>query len=177
MRTTSQYQDIFTNMIVIFPDFGLEGPNVGQMKYAINSIAPLTDIKYLIHDARLYQPKYSRYLLSAYSRALKTGIIFVIILDPGVGGRRDPLMISVKGKWFFGLDNGVFKRIVCSDEEARVRKIQEILTKRSASCHGRDIFSPSAVKIFDGFFRIERLRLEQKSNNLIGRITKNQLFT
>jgi len=27
-------------MIVIFPDFGLEGPYVGQMKYAINSIAP-----------------------------------------------------------------------------------------------------------------------------------------
>jgi len=116
-------------------------------------------------------------LLSAYSRALKTGIIFVIILDPGVGGRRDPLMISVKGKWFFGLDNGVLKRNVCSDEEARVRKIQEILTKRSASCYGRDIFAPSAAKIFDGFFRIERLRLEQKSNNLIGRMTKNQLFT
>ena len=71
MRTTSQYQDIFTNMIVIFPDFGLEGPYVGQMKYAINSVAPLTDIKYLIHDVRLNQPKYSRYLLSAYSRALK----------------------------------------------------------------------------------------------------------
>ena len=80
-------------------------------------------------------------------------------------------MISIEGKWFFGLDNGIFRRTVCSDEEARVRKIQETLTKRSASCHGRDIISPSAAKLFDGFFPIERLSLEQRLNNLIGRMT------
>ena len=110
-------------MIVLFAGFGLERPYVGQMRYAITSIAPKDDITYLIYDARLYQLKYSRYFLGAYSRALRTRIIFFV--DPGVGGPRGPLVISVKGKWFLGLDNGIFERIVCSEEQVTVWKIQE----------------------------------------------------
>ena len=127
-RTTKQYQDIFTNMIVLFAGFGPERLYVGQMRYALTSIAPKADITYLICDARLYQPKCSRYLLGAYSRALelsKLGLFFSFFLDPGVSGPRDPLMKSVKGKWFLGLNNGIFERIVCSKEKVTVWKIQE----------------------------------------------------
>ena len=93
-------------MIVLFTDFRLERPYVGQMKYAIALIKPNADIIDVIHDAPRYQPKYSSYLLSAYSGAFKPGTIFVSVVDPGLGGPRDPLMISAKDTWFVGPDNG-----------------------------------------------------------------------
>jgi len=152
MIATERHPDIITNMIVLFTDFGLEGPYVGQIKYAIASITPNADIIDLIHDAPRYQPKYSSYLLSAYSEAFKPGTIFVSVVDPGVGGPRDPLMISANEKWFVGPDNGIFEHVVRSDKGAQVWRIEETPTKLSASFHGRDIFAPSAAKIFDGFF-------------------------
>ena len=52
-----------------------------------------------------------------------------------------------------GLDSGNFERIVPSEkEETKVWKIDKTLTKPSARSPGRDIFVPSAAKIFDGFF-------------------------
>ena len=71
-----------------------------------------------------------------------------------------------------GLDNGKFERIVRSEEEeAKVWKIDKTLTKRSARSLGRDIFVPSAAKISMILLPIERLLLEQKSNDLIGLMT------
>ena len=84
-------------MIVLFAGFGPERPYVGQMRHARALIAPGADITYLIHNAPINKPKYSSYLCYVYSKVVKSGTIFVSVIDPRVDGPSDRPMISARG--------------------------------------------------------------------------------
>jgi S-adenosyl-L-methionine hydrolase (adenosine-forming) len=51
-------------MIVLFTDFGLHGPYVGQMKAVLHQMVPGTSIIDLFADAPVCNPKPSAYLLA-----------------------------------------------------------------------------------------------------------------
>ena len=51
-------------MIVLFTDFGLTGPYVGQMKGVIATAVPNVPVIDLMHDATPYDPKSCAYLLA-----------------------------------------------------------------------------------------------------------------
>ena len=88
-------------MILLFTDFGLEGPYVGQMKARIADIAgghlPVVD---LMHDAPRFRPKESGRLLAAQLPWLPMSSVVVCVVDPGVGtdidGRRARLQPVVR---------------------------------------------------------------------------------
>jgi S-adenosyl-L-methionine hydrolase (adenosine-forming) len=52
-------------MIVLFTDFGLDGPYTGQMKAVLYQMAPGTPLIDLFADAPVGNPKTSAYLLGA----------------------------------------------------------------------------------------------------------------
>ena len=55
-------------MIVLFTDFGLHGPYVGQMRAVLHQMAPGTPvIEHLFADAPVGNPRASAYLLAAYA--------------------------------------------------------------------------------------------------------------
>ena len=55
-------------MIVLFTDFGLEGPYTGQVKAVLYQIAPGVPIIDLLSDAPAGSPKPAAYLLAARDR-------------------------------------------------------------------------------------------------------------
>ncbi len=61
-------------MIVLFTDFGLEGPYVGQIKAVLCREAPGVPVIDLFHDAPAHEPELAAYLLAAY--AVTCGITF-----------------------------------------------------------------------------------------------------
>ncbi len=138
-------------MIVLFTDFGLDGPYVGQMKAVLHSRAPNTIVIDLFTDAPAHDPMASSYLLAAYGKGFPEGSIFLSVVDPGVGGGRRAIVVRFGRSWFVGPDNGLvelFLRHNADDFEA-----WEILWKPpncSASFHGRDIFSPIAARLACG---------------------------
>ncbi|MGF1606351.1 MAG: S-adenosyl-l-methionine hydroxide adenosyltransferase family protein [Rhodothalassiaceae bacterium] len=134
-------------MILLFTDFGLNGPYVGQMKAAIAARAPGVPVIDLMHDAPAFQPQPAAYLLAALIPFVPAGAILVGVVDPGVGTDRAPVLVEADGRCFIGPGNGLFE-LVC-------RRARQVTTHRlavpdgqslSASFHGRDLFAPAAAE-------------------------------
>ena len=138
-------------MIVLFSDFGISGPYVGQMKAVLIRLAPSIPIVDLFADAPRCNPRAAAYLLSAYVVEFPLDTVFLAVVDPGVGDeQRRACIVRADGRWYIGPDNGLFNVLA---KRARSLKWWDIVWRPaniSNSFHGRDLFAPVAAKIARG---------------------------
>lgn len=95
-----------------------------------------------------------------YSLSGLKDVVFVCVVDPGVGTKRKIKIIKTKKNFFIGPDNGIFSLI----DENLIEKIIEVSNKQfspSPTFHGRDIFAVIAGKILNGH-KIESFGKEVK---------------
>jgi len=85
------------SVIVLFTDFGLDGPYTGQMKAVLAQMAPGIAVIDLFADAPVGNPKASAYLLAAYASWFPAKTVFLCVVDPGVGGTRPAIIIEAHG--------------------------------------------------------------------------------
>jgi S-adenosylmethionine hydrolase len=138
-------------MIVLFTDFGWEGPYVGQLKAALirdGSGLPIVD---LMHDAPAFNPRASAYLLAALVEEFPLGTVFLGVVDPGVGDpQRRPAVVHADGRWFVGPDNGLFNVVAMRSSRPQWWDITWQPPRMSRSFHGRDLFAPVAARVARG---------------------------
>lgn len=135
-------------MIVLFTDFGLEGPYTGQMKAVLHRAAPTVQVIDLFADAPSRDPKPAAYLLAAYAAWFSAGTVFLAVVDPGVGGARGALVVEADGRWYVGPENGLFELVIRrAGTPARAWEITWRPEALSASFHGRDLFAPVAARL------------------------------
>ncbi|MEO0392572.1 MAG: SAM-dependent chlorinase/fluorinase [Pseudomonadota bacterium] len=144
-------------MLVTFTDFGLAGPYWGQVAAVFAAEAPQVPVINLIADAPAYNPFAASYLLAPMVRYFPRGAVFMGVVDPGVGGDRQPLMIEAGNQHFVGPDNGLFEMVM---RRALADKSQKPLAAwridwrpdepLSQSFHGRDLFAPVAARLAIG---------------------------
>lgn len=148
-------------MIVLFSDFGFNGPYLGQMKAVIWQQAPQLPIIDLFADAPLYNPRASAWLLASYAEAFPAGTVFLAVVDPGVGSAaRKPALLRADGRWYVGPDNGLFNVLAARAEKVEAWHVGWQPERLSASFHGRDLFAPLATQLAMGLMPEARL-LEQ----------------
>ena len=135
-------------MIVLFTDFGWNGPYVGQMKAVLHTKVPGMPVIDLMHDVPSFDTVAASYLLASLAKGFPEDTIFISVIDPGVGHpERMPYMIQADGRWFIGPDNGLFNVI---EKQAREVQRYEILWRPetlSSTFHGRDLFAPVAAML------------------------------
>lgn len=134
-------------MIVLFTDFGLSGPYIGQMKAVLARLAPPCPVIDLFSDAPAFDPRLSAYLLAAYSSFFQVGDVFLCVVDPGVGSERQPVVVRADGRWYVGPDNGLFALVIRRATAARAWRIDWRPEKLAPSFHGRDLFAPVAAHL------------------------------
>lgn len=142
-------------VIATFTDFGLEGPYLGQMKAVIAAQASATPVIDLFVDAPAFDPFASAYLLAAYATTFPADAAFLCVVDPGVGGARDPVCARIDGRWFVGPDNGLLALCVRRATAVEAWRIDPDRTPGarlplSTSFHGRDLFAPAAAALAVG---------------------------
>lgn len=140
-------------MIILFTDFGFEGPYVGQLKSVLAIRAPGSTVIDLMHDAPTHDVKASAYLLASLISEFPDNSVFLCVVDPGVGGDRKPIVIKVGSQWFVGPDNGLFNVVMLFAEGKQdiERWIIDWKPERlSSSFHGRDLFAPVAAMLENG---------------------------
>jgi len=140
-------------MIVLFTDYGTNGPYVGQMKSVIAQLSPETLVIDLMHDAPRFNAEASAYLLAALVNDFPDDTIFLCVVDPGVGGNRKPVVVKVGEKWFVGPDNGLLNVVALHGAESNEVKwwcIDWQPQRLSSSFHGRDLFAPVAAMLANG---------------------------
>jgi len=134
-------------MLVLFTDFGLQGPYVGQLKLVLQQWAPTIPVIDLFHDVPAFDSQGAAYLLAAYVAELPVATVVVGVIDPGVGSNRPGLIVYADGRWFVGPDNGLFDRVIACADQAQTWHITWQPERLSASFHGRDWFAPVAAML------------------------------
>jgi S-adenosyl-L-methionine hydrolase (adenosine-forming) len=133
--------------IILFTDFGAEGPYNGQMVSVIEQIAPNTNVINLLSNAPQGNPLLSSYLLAALRRNFPAGSIFLAVVDPGVGGARAAVVLEADEQYFVGPDNGLLNTVAVQSTRVNWHEIIWRPTECSASFHGRDLFAPIAARL------------------------------
>ena len=99
------------SMLVLFTDFGIGSPYMGQMRAVLHQGAPGSPIIELFADAPAFDARAAAYLLAAHAPEFPPGTVFVCVVDPGVGGDRPPMVLRAKDQVFVGPGNGLFEII------------------------------------------------------------------
>ncbi len=137
-------------MLVLFTDFSLRDPYVGQMQAVLHRLAPGIPLVNLFSDLPDFNPRAAAYLLPAYLEEFPSGTVFVCVVDPGVGSQRLPIMLEADGRWFVAPDNGLLSMVCKRAREVQCWQITWQPPQLSNSFHGRDLFAPVAANLAMG---------------------------
>lgn len=137
-------------MIVLYTDFGVTDPYVGQLHAVLAREAPRARIVDLLHSVPDFDIRAGAYLLPALAAQFPVGTVFVGVVDPGVGGERRPVMVRADGRWYVGPDNGLFHMVVRRAQSLETWTVTWRPPRLSASFHGRDLFAPVAARLACG---------------------------
>ena len=137
-------------MIFLFTDFGTGGLYTGQLKAVLLEHAPKVPVIDLLHDAPAFNVKAGAHLLAALAARLPKDSVTLAVVDPGVGGPRQPVMVAADGRWFVGPDNGLISVAAARAKKTEVFSIGWGPKNLSASFHGRDLFAPVAAMLARG---------------------------
>ncbi len=139
-------------LITLTTDFGQADHFVAAMKGVICSICPEATIVDLTHELRPFDVTEAAFTFGEAWKWFPKGTVHVVVVDPGVGSARRPLLVSAGGQYFLGPDNGILTSAL-SVEKARVREVtsrQYFLFDLSSTFHGRDVFAPCAAHLASG---------------------------
>jgi S-adenosylmethionine hydrolase len=139
-------------IITLTTDFGLSDHYVGVMKGVILGIAPAARIVDLSHQASAYETGEAAFVIAAAYRYFPKKTVHVVVVDPGVGTARRPILAEAAGQYFVAPDNGVLGMIYAR-EKHKVRVIRNDRYFRkpvSQTFHGRDIFAPVGAHLAKG---------------------------
>jgi hypothetical protein len=134
-------------IITLITDFGEADYFVGAMKGAIYSVNPAVEIVDITHQIPPHDIYAAAYTLMCCYKDFPRNTLHVVVVDPGVGSERRPIMVMCDRYNFIGPDNGVFSYIYQREEVNRIVHFTSTHYFRqpvSSTFHGRDIFGPCA---------------------------------
>jgi S-adenosylmethionine hydrolase len=139
-------------ILTLTSDFGLADHYVAVMKGVILTICPQARIVDISHGVGPFEIAEGAYLIAQAYPSFPPKTVHVVVVDPGVGTARRPILLEAAGQYFVGPDNGVLSMIY-SREKHKVRLISNdryFCQPVSRTFHGRDIFSPVAAHLAAG---------------------------
>jgi S-adenosylmethionine hydrolase len=140
------------DMIILFTDFGLEGPYTGQVQAVLQQQAPGVPVISLFAGLSPFNIQAAAYLLPAYAAGFPPGSVFICVVDPGVGGVRPGGLVRADGRWYVGPDEGLFAILTRRASHVECWELPHPATA-SPSFHARDVFAPLAAHLArDGSF-------------------------
>ncbi|MGD2138216.1 MAG: SAM-dependent chlorinase/fluorinase [Gammaproteobacteria bacterium] len=134
-------------MLVLFTDFGLQGPYIGQVTAVLQQHAPGVPVVSLFSDLPPFDIRAAAYLLPAYTQGFPPGTVFVCVVDPGVGSARPGVVLQADGRWYVGPNEGLFAPLARRAGTIRCWRLPEPVPGVSPSFHGRDVFAPVAGRL------------------------------
>jgi|SRR5581483_1670144 len=136
-------------LITLTTDFGSSDHFVAAMKGVILGLAPRARIVDVTHEIGPYNIEEAGFVIAQAWRWFPQGTIHVVVVDPGVGSARRPILVEAGGHFFLGPDNGVFSAVyLAAKHTVHVISNSRLMRKEiSRTFHGRDIFAPAAAHL------------------------------
>jgi S-adenosylmethionine hydrolase len=141
-------------VITLTTDFGYDDPFAGAMKGVILKINPHAEIVDITHGIRPHDIREAAFVIGTNYRYFPEDTIHVVVVDPGVGSQRRPIMVLTDHHYFIGPDNGVFTHIYNTPhdifEVVHITAGHYFLSSHSPTFQGRDVFAPVAAYLSRG---------------------------
>ena len=142
-----------TPIVTLTTDFGLNDHFIGAMKGVILSIEPDAHIVDICHAVQAFDVLDGALSISQAYSYFPSGAVHVVVVDPGVGTARRPIVVTSERHHFVAPDNGVLSLIYQREERLSVRHVtgeHYFLQPVSQTFHARDIFAPVAAYLAKG---------------------------
>ena len=141
-----------SQIITLTTDFGLQDQYVSSMKAIILGIAPDVRLIDISHDIPAQDIMAGAWVIRNSAFLFPKNTVHLVVVDPGVGTDRHPIVLKINDQYFVGPDNGIFSLFYSEFEfEAIKLNKQKFWRKeRSRTFHGRDIFAPVAAHLING---------------------------
>ncbi|HTS28616.1 MAG TPA: SAM-dependent chlorinase/fluorinase [Bryobacteraceae bacterium] len=136
-------------ILTLTTDFGLSDHYVGAMKGVILGICPQAHIVDISHEIAPFAISEGAFTVAQAYRCFPKSTANVVVVDPGVGSARRPILVEAAGQYFVAPDNGVLG-LVLAEQQHKVRLIANERYFRkpvSQTFHGRDIFAPVGAQL------------------------------
>ena len=144
-----------SGIITFTSDFSTADGFVGAVKGKILSCFPGAKIIDISHDIPPGDIAAAAWCLVASTGFFPAGTVHLVVVDPGVGSGRAPVIVEGSGgQVFVGPDNGIFDLALRQAGAARAWTIDAAAVTAgkspSSTFHGRDIFAPAAAMVAGG---------------------------
>lgn len=145
-------------IVTFTTDFGLKDPFVGIMHGVVHNISPEASVTDICHAVESYNIFEGAWTIAQAYLFFPPHTVHVVVVDPGVGGARRPIIAETAKYIFVAPDNGVLSLIEAREEKFVVRHVtadRYFLRPVSRTFHGRDIFAPVAAWLSTGIAPVE----------------------
>jgi hypothetical protein len=140
-------RDLTNPIITLTTDYGTNDHLVGVLKGVILRINPDVQIVDITHGVTPFDLLDGATVIANAYPYFPPRTIHVVVVDPGVGTERRPLIVSGQNQYFLAPDNGVLSGVFEKEQNFLVRHLTAehyFLHPVSKTFHGRDVFAPVA---------------------------------
>jgi len=134
-------------LVTITTDFGLNDHFVGTMKGVILTINPQAQIIDICNAVNSFDVLDGAISIAQAAPYFPSDTLHLVIVDPGVGSQRRPILVTTEKHLFLAPDNGVLSLVYERCERLSVRQVTAdhyFLQPVSQTFHGRDVFAACA---------------------------------
>ena len=134
-------------LVTITSDFGVNDHYVGTMKGVILNINPEARVVDLCNAVQSFDILDGALTIAQSYRYFPSNTVHLVVVDPGVGTPRRPILAVTEKHMFIAPDNGVLSFVFDREERLSVRHITSehyFLQPVSSTFHGRDVFAAVA---------------------------------
>jgi len=140
-------------IVTLTTDFGTSDHFVGTIKGVILNINPSAQVVDICNSVNSYDLLDGAITISQAYNYYPANTIHMVVVDPGVGTARRPILVNTGKHLFVAPDNGVLSLIYEREERCLVRHISAehyFLQPVSNTFHGRDVFAAAAGYLSKG---------------------------
>jgi S-adenosylmethionine hydrolase len=140
-------------VVACITDFGTLDYYAGAVRGVLAGLAPAASIIDITHEIPPGDVRRAAMVLWECQSAFPEGTVFLVVVDPGVGGTRLPAAFQCSSSRVVCPDNGIvtllietrsgWRGVAIEPRPAGVRPI-------SNTFHGRDVFAPAAARLCNG---------------------------
>lgn len=141
-------------IITLTTDYGTNDHLVGTLKGVILKINPEATIIDITHSVAPFDLLDGALTIGSAYSYFPPRTIHVVVVDPGVGTERRPLLVTAGNQYFIAPDNGVLSLVYEREKDLIVRHANAehyYLQPLSKTFHGRDVFAPVAAWLSKGW--------------------------
>jgi hypothetical protein len=148
VRRNAEESTLARAIITLTTDYGTNDHLVGAMKGVILGINPDVMLVDITHGVIAHDVLDGALTIGQAFRYYPPKTVHVVVVDPGVGTPRRPILVAADQHYLVGPDNGVFSAVYDQTEALYVWNLTSEHYFRqpvSNTFHGRDIFAPVAA--------------------------------